>query len=329
LGVRDGPWNGDWYNCGACISIRGDSHAGYRGALLAPAELIIAGIASRPVRKRDREVALLVRDHGPIDKARELVDRLLNPGLKKRVDGRSIRICDGTDPCGSKIGLAEHVAVVAQAKEVTHGVSLLICHQVGKVARASGRVGPFLESAGWCITIVVNAGRPARDDLKSCVAIACIGGDVCVHLIHGTQKNWSGVVSDGIGQASIDPSGNGISVVKAGYGRWYKTICREGSTGDTNLLQPGLVEGDFFVSIRICSVVKVIVSESMADMRESISVACCFPPNFERIKTITCSCKGLLGWRTWPLVNSRSQRFDEFEGGFTVVTLVDSPCAAC
>lgn len=139
-----------------------------------------------------------------------------------------------------------------QAKEVSHCSIPSIGDEIIKCALASRGINPFLRCASWEIAVVVNEGGPTRHDKEPSVSIVGNSSSKRPESALWVTKRRSRVVTNDVGDSVIHPTFDSICVEETGDRRGYNTLGAEAASSiKSNLLQPSLIESNFFGSIRI------------------------------------------------------------------------------
>lgn len=213
-------------------------------------------------------------DNRPVNQADELLHLGLNPSLEDRgLLGHAI-VGNWGQVTVAKVGLVEHVGVVVKAKEVTHGFALLGVQQGLEGAACCGRgIDPFLDGTVGRVTVVVDASSPAGIDLHAIESIAANIREIRPHIVLLVQERGASVITNTVRNSIVPPRAESIAVVQTRNRRGDDTVVSE-ILGliDAGLLQPGLVEGDFLVDIRVGGIVLLEMCEGVRQMGELIPV---------------------------------------------------------
>lgn len=251
-------------------------------------------------------------DNRPVDKSSELGNDSLNPRLEDGDLGLLAVDSDRLDAGVAQVGLVEHEGVAVQAEEVTKGLCALGREKVSESTSASRGVDPLLRGAGWGVAVVVDAGRPARVDLDAVEAVAGDLGEVRPHGVLGVEQGRPGVVADAVGDAVVGPGAEGVAVVQTGDGWRDDAVGGEPLGGsESNLSEPGLVEGDLLVDIRVGGVVLLQVGEGVRDV--GVVVEMLLEPDEQRVRVRASSRPGVVGRGRGPEICSSAQGLLELE----------------
>lgn len=265
----------------------------------------------------------------PINQAHKLLHLGLHPRLEDGVLGRHAVDRDGGHICITQIGLMEHVGVMVQTEQVTHDLALLRSEQVVKVTGASGRVDPLLQRAVRGIAVVVDAGGETRVDLHTGETVGVFVGPVGPHVVLLVQEGRARVITHAVGDSVFPPGAQGVAVVQARDGGRDDAVGSEVlGGGDANLFQPGLVEGDFLVDIRVGGIVLLLVGEGVGDVTELVLVGGVGPPEQERVELCAGGAPVVGSGRGGPEVGAGSQRLLPFQGSVGGRVVLDAALVA-
>lgn len=142
--------------------------------------------------------------------------------------------------------------VPMQSKEVAHGGIPGIGDEIVKCALASRGINPFLGCASWEIAVVVDEGSPTRHDQEPSVSIVSNSSSERPESALWVAKRRPRVVTNDVGDSVVHPTFDRICIEETGNRRGYNTLGAEAASSiKSNLLQPSLIESDFFGGIGI------------------------------------------------------------------------------
>ena|SRR5712664_791839 len=137
----------------------------------------------------------------------------------------------------------EHVRVVTESEEMTHGISFLGGKKGIEISCAIRCIDPFLGGAVRGITIIIDTGGPSRVYLETSEAVCTNSADKRPVGVLLVSQDGTGVISNAVCEAIVHPRSQSISVMKASNSRWHKPICCKAVGGrDASTIQPDDIE---------------------------------------------------------------------------------------
>lgn len=306
----------------ASIAVRSNCDASDLAIADCPGHLWRAEVTSHTADEALSHVVVLEGDHRPGSKSSHLCNNSFQPCLEKRVFRR-----DTVDSCCwnislSQISLMEHKSVMMKTKKTTGVGLLLICEEISKGSLSGGVSDPFIGGALGNIAVIVDVQCPSRDDDHTGESIVSNGGDVRPMLVLLVNQWFATVITNNVCNSQIVPCFDGIAIVETGDSWWDNAVGTEScALGESRLVQPVLIPGDFSVDIVIRCVVLVLVGEGVRQMSKGISVGGCCEPVLQGVEVRACGGVWVFSWKwrsCWPVVGSGIQRLLIFQWGIAI-----------
>ena len=140
---------------------------------------------------------------------------------------------------------------------------------------------------------------------------------------YSVPQRGSTRIANDIRDSIVHPSLDGITVMKTSDCWGNQSIGRELASREAGLAQPGLVERDFIVHVRVCCVVQCLMGKSVRKMSKSVPIGRNHKPRSQSILRCTYLGPNVALWSGRPQVSTGTKRLLELERSVRWAFIVD------